>query len=327
MLICFFYQKLIVNKEFVPPGQIVNAAFYVEILNRLRGNVRRKRPDHWRNNKWLLHHDNSPAHAALLTRWYLTDKNMSVVPHTPYSPGLTPSDIFLFPKIKMPQKGTTLRVMLAPNVYVKPFCFLSHQSRNLLKLPLVKCLPLFLTRAMKIYFTTCHIAVKKRRWFRQQICPTKVRKYFTLNILFVCQEASNVEGTEFPLCRNFHPFPNSMVSYFILCWNFPDGYVTFLSDKLTVFSFVPFGRGSLQSASKGQILVLVFPAFKIVYLWSVTNNTHAGVSYTHWIRERITSSGNTYFIRNYVAALCRKYVTHQTFVALKHDHVTRNATQ
>ena len=33
MLICFFGQKGNVHKEFVPPGQTVNAAFYVEVLN------------------------------------------------------------------------------------------------------------------------------------------------------------------------------------------------------------------------------------------------------------------------------------------------------
>ena len=32
MLICFFDQKGFVHKEFVPPGQTVNAAFYVEVL-------------------------------------------------------------------------------------------------------------------------------------------------------------------------------------------------------------------------------------------------------------------------------------------------------
>ena len=36
MLICFFDQKGTVHKEFFPPGQTVNAAFYVEILKRLR---------------------------------------------------------------------------------------------------------------------------------------------------------------------------------------------------------------------------------------------------------------------------------------------------
>ena len=50
MLICFFDQKGIVHKEFVPPGQTVNAAFYVEVLKLLRETVRRKRPVQWRNN-------------------------------------------------------------------------------------------------------------------------------------------------------------------------------------------------------------------------------------------------------------------------------------
>jgi len=100
MLICFFDQKGIVHKEFVPPGQRVNAAFYVEVLKRLRENVRRKRPDQWRNNTWLLHHDNAPAHAALLTRRILTDNNMTVVPHPPYSPDLAPSDFFFYSKIE-----------------------------------------------------------------------------------------------------------------------------------------------------------------------------------------------------------------------------------
>ena len=100
-----FDQKGIVHKEFVPPCQTVNAAFYVEVLKRLREDVRRKRPDQWWNNTWLLHHDNAPAHAALLTRRLLTDNNMTVVSHPPYSPNLAHSDFFLFPKLKMKFKG------------------------------------------------------------------------------------------------------------------------------------------------------------------------------------------------------------------------------
>ena len=105
MLICFFDQKGIVHKEFAPPGQTVNAAFYVGVLKRLRENVRRKRPDQRRNNTWLLHHDNAPANVALLTRRFFTDNNMTVVPHPPYSPDLEPSNFFLFPKLKMKRKG------------------------------------------------------------------------------------------------------------------------------------------------------------------------------------------------------------------------------
>jgi len=39
MLICFFDQKGIVHKEFVPPGKTVNAAFYVEVFKCLWENV------------------------------------------------------------------------------------------------------------------------------------------------------------------------------------------------------------------------------------------------------------------------------------------------
>ena len=111
MLICFFDQKGRVHKEFVPPGQTVNTAFYVEVLKRLRENVRRKRPDQWRNNTWLLHHDSAPAHAALLTRWFLTDNNKTVVPHPPYSPNLAPIDFFLFLKLKMELKGRRFQTL------------------------------------------------------------------------------------------------------------------------------------------------------------------------------------------------------------------------
>ena len=109
MLICFFDQKGFVHKEFVPPGQKVNVTFYVEILKRLRENVRRKRPDQWRNNTWLLHHENAPAHAVFLTRRFLTDNNMTVVLHPPYSPDLAPSDFFLFPELKMKFRGEDFR--------------------------------------------------------------------------------------------------------------------------------------------------------------------------------------------------------------------------
>ena len=50
---------------------------------------------------WLLHHDHATAHAALLTRRFLTDNSMAVVPHPP---DLAPSDFFLFPKLKMKLK-------------------------------------------------------------------------------------------------------------------------------------------------------------------------------------------------------------------------------
>ena len=41
MIIVFFDSRGIVHKEFVPPGQIVNHAFYKDVLERLRKPVQR----------------------------------------------------------------------------------------------------------------------------------------------------------------------------------------------------------------------------------------------------------------------------------------------
>ena len=50
-------------------------------------------------------------HAALLTRRFLTDNNMTVVPHPPYSLDLASSDFFLFPKLKMNLKGLRFQTL------------------------------------------------------------------------------------------------------------------------------------------------------------------------------------------------------------------------
>jgi len=105
MLIVFFYWKGIVHREFVPRGQMVNKQLYQDVLARLKDAVRRKRPELWENQIWMLHHDNAPAHASLLIRSYQAKHQTSVVPHPPYSPDLAPADFFLFPKLKSTLKG------------------------------------------------------------------------------------------------------------------------------------------------------------------------------------------------------------------------------
>ena len=54
---CFFFDiRGIMHWEFIPPGQTVNQEFYLEVLRRLRENVRRKRPELWRSGGLFLHH-------------------------------------------------------------------------------------------------------------------------------------------------------------------------------------------------------------------------------------------------------------------------------
>jgi hypothetical protein len=66
MFIVLFDKDVIVHKEFVPQGQRVNQNFYIEVMRRFREDVRTKRPALWAFNGWLIHHDNAPAHTALL---------------------------------------------------------------------------------------------------------------------------------------------------------------------------------------------------------------------------------------------------------------------
>jgi len=90
MLICFLDQEGIVHREFVPPGMTVNADFYCDVLRRLRENVQCKRPQKWQNQNLIIHHDNAPAHRSFKVSQFLTNNNMTVIPHPPYSPDLAP---------------------------------------------------------------------------------------------------------------------------------------------------------------------------------------------------------------------------------------------
>ena len=77
----FFYSKGIVYKEFIPPRQTVNAAFYVEVLKRVKTRVVCVRPEI--ANTWVLHHDNAPSHASLLVREFLAKQTMATLPQPP----------------------------------------------------------------------------------------------------------------------------------------------------------------------------------------------------------------------------------------------------
>ena len=106
MLIAFFDSHGVIHKEFVPPGQTVNAAFYEQVLKRLLQRIRRVRPELHRTGSWVLLHDNAPAHAAIRVRQFLAQRSVTVIDHPPYSPDLAPADFFLFPRLKIALKGT-----------------------------------------------------------------------------------------------------------------------------------------------------------------------------------------------------------------------------
>jgi len=102
----FSYIRGILHLDWVPEGQTINQVYYKEVLINLREQVR-SRPEMWKNDSWVLHHDNAlPAHNALSVKMFLMKHKISMLEHPPYSPDLAPCDFFLFPKIKCVLKGT-----------------------------------------------------------------------------------------------------------------------------------------------------------------------------------------------------------------------------
>jgi hypothetical protein len=105
MIITVFDVKGIVHKVFVLTGQTVNSRLYCDVLRRLRENVLRSRLKHWREQAWLLHHDNAPSHTCVFTQHFLAKNKFALIPHPPQSPDLALCDVFLFPKMELKLKG------------------------------------------------------------------------------------------------------------------------------------------------------------------------------------------------------------------------------
>ena len=106
LLTVFLDSRGVVHHEYAPQGQTVNKQYYEGVLCRLRNAEQRKRPDLWAAETWQLHHDNAPAHSSHLIQGFLAKHNIPLVRQAPYSPDMAPCDFWLFPKLKMPLKGT-----------------------------------------------------------------------------------------------------------------------------------------------------------------------------------------------------------------------------
>jgi hypothetical protein len=96
----FFDIDSLVHHAFVPPGQRVTGHFYVQLLLWLRDAVRRKRRDKWQ------------AGTVVSASRYSTEPYIAccaaipVITQPPHSPDLPPSDVWLFPALKVDLKGT-----------------------------------------------------------------------------------------------------------------------------------------------------------------------------------------------------------------------------
>ena len=112
----FFDIRGIVHYEIVPSGQTVNQVYYLEVLERLHDKVRRKQPEIFANNSWILIHDNAPAHTALSVREFVATKQTTVLEHPAYSPDLAPRDFFCSQREKKYWKEGILMTLMTSGV-------------------------------------------------------------------------------------------------------------------------------------------------------------------------------------------------------------------
>ena len=96
----FFHSKGPVLQIPVPKGGSVTGKFYREsVLTQLVDFYQKRRPHTGVRGIKLLH-DNAPAHKSSTLQEYLKESGLDILYHPPYSPDLSPCDLWLFPRPK-----------------------------------------------------------------------------------------------------------------------------------------------------------------------------------------------------------------------------------
>ena len=105
LLTVFFDCNGVVHHEFLPHCHTLRKEYYLEVLSRLRKAIRQKRTELWKNQSWILHHDNAPVHTSMLVYEFLAKNKTVIMPRAAYSSHLAFADFFLIPKLKTPMNG------------------------------------------------------------------------------------------------------------------------------------------------------------------------------------------------------------------------------
>ena len=105
MVATFFSSKGHVATIPVDDHRTVNADWYINhCIPSVLENWRKRRPKTGTRGLFW-HHDNATPHKATATVAALTENNVRILPHPPYSPDLAPCDFFLFPYVKERLRG------------------------------------------------------------------------------------------------------------------------------------------------------------------------------------------------------------------------------
>jgi len=89
----------IVRIDYLEHGSIITGIYYADLIRKVRAALKEKRRRKLRHGV-LFHQDNEPAHMSSQALANVRNVGFRLLPHLPYSPDLTQSDFYLFPKLK-----------------------------------------------------------------------------------------------------------------------------------------------------------------------------------------------------------------------------------
>jgi histone-lysine N-methyltransferase SETMAR len=105
----FWDSKGLLLMDVLPRNVTIKADTYCAQLDRLVLALKEKRRRQCQGGFHNIHllHDNATPHTAAVTKMKLQTLGLSVLPHPPYSPDLSPSDYYLFSPLKSSLRGKT----------------------------------------------------------------------------------------------------------------------------------------------------------------------------------------------------------------------------
>jgi hypothetical protein len=98
-MMIFAYDQGIIMTDRVPCGTRVTAAYYRDWLQKLRRKVHKNQSD-LLGDEPLTVHDNARPHLRKVVTDLLSKYEWELLPHAPYSAGMSPPDFDLFHKLK-----------------------------------------------------------------------------------------------------------------------------------------------------------------------------------------------------------------------------------
>jgi hypothetical protein len=94
MLCIWWDMEGIIHYELLGRNQTVTAERYCQQLRRLEEAIQQRRPG--RGHGVILQYDSARPHAANMTKAAIQELDWEILPHSSYSPDLSPSDYHLF---------------------------------------------------------------------------------------------------------------------------------------------------------------------------------------------------------------------------------------